>query len=528
MEGQSHPASPALVSSRKYRPACFAEVLSQEHVSTTLKNAILQDRLSHAYLFAGPRGVGKTTMARILAKAVNCEARQGPEPCDKCSMCEEIRQGRALDVIEIDGASNRRIGDVRDLRQKVGIAPSRARRKVYIIDEVHMLTNEAFNALLKTLEEPPDRVIFIFATTEPHKVPLTIVSRCQRFDFRSIPKADIAGYLKSVAKKEAVELGDDTIYAIARKADGSLRDALSLFDQIRAFSGGAFEENDVFIVTGMIEEDVYLEILKAIADGDGKRVVDVVNRIWNSGIDLGEFYDGLLEHFRNLIVLKVDDSLAGTCDVSGSSIDEYLKLAPRFDIRELHGMFDRLAESRVSFRNSDLKRILLESILLKFTWFGKRSGGSSNKDHVSHESIPEKQTPDQPDDQVGSKPVTGDDESVWNSFLDVIRSRKVTLCRLPARARWVSRADDYCAIGMEFNTSFVKDQLLLPGHVSLINQCLAEVGGKNVHFDIQYGMKQSHPTGKTDPSGVHSDTMIESFKKILDAEEVPSSTRQGT
>jgi len=496
------------VSARKYRPGRFSEVLSQEHVSRTLKNAVLQGRLSHAYLFTGPRGVGKTTMARVLAKAVNCENPDGAEPCDKCSMCEEIRQGHALDIIEIDGASNRRIADIRDLRQKVGFAPSRANCKVYIIDEVHMLTNEAFNALLKILEEPPENVIFIFATTEPHKVPLTITSRCQRFDFRSIARGEIAQHLNQVAKKEGLELSGETMYVLARKADGSLRDALSLFDQIRAFADGAFGEKDVIAVTGMIEDEIFLDMLGKIAAGDGVGIITELNSITGEGSDLGELYDCFLEHLRNLIVLKVDESLGGTCDVADSVLEGYLKLIPMFGTDELLDMFDHLSSNRVLFRNSELKKILLETILLKFVTSRNRMDTGSNPATVEHEDP----VIDRPEN---SQPESKEDE-VWKKFLAILSKRKVTLYGLLSSARPVALEDNTFTSEIVCGNSFLMDQLRMPEHVSILNECISEACGKPVCVKVRQGSSEAGSPSRNSPR------IADRLKKILDAEEITS------
>jgi len=493
------------VSARKYRPGCFSEVLSQEHVSRTLENAILQGRLSHAYLFTGPRGVGKTTMARILAKAVNCEKPDGAEPCNKCSMCEEIRQGLALDVIEIDGASNRRIADVRDLRQKVGFAPARANRKVYIIQS-YMLTSEAFNALLKTLEEPPEKVIFIFATTEPHKVPLTITSRCQRFDFRGITRGEIAKHIDCIAKKEGFELTSKTMFAVARKADGSLRDALSLFDQMRAFAGGVFDEKDVITVTGMVEDEIVLKLLDKVATGDGEGVISVLGDITGTGLDLGELYDCILEHLRNLIVLKVDESLGGTCDVTESVLEGYLKLVPLYGPAELLDMFDYLSSNRVLFRNSELKKIILETILLRFVTSRGRKGNESDAPGLT-DADPSNDFREQPQTKSG-------EGEIWKTFMTLLKKKKATLFGLMSSARPVALEDDTFKVETLSGNSFLMEQLLMPDHVSIINECITEACGRRVRIKLQQGDR------KTDSSQNGSSRVVDRMKKILDAEEI--------
>ncbi len=254
----------------KWRPKNFDEIIGQEQIVTTLKNAIQKNRLAHAYLFAGPRGVGKTSTARILAKTLNCKAGPTLNPCQKCSSCIEISQGRSLDVIEIDGASNRGIDEIRTLRENVKFAPSGGKFKIYIIDEVHMLTTEAFNALLKTLEEPPEFVKFIFATTQPHKVIPTILSRCQRMDFRFIPVMEIIAQLERIVKAEKIDVDKEVLFAIARSSEGSLRDAESVLDQLTSFSKEKISLKDVISVLGLVEQDALFEITDKIIQKDAK------------------------------------------------------------------------------------------------------------------------------------------------------------------------------------------------------------------------------------------------------------------
>src|ERR671922_1377739 len=246
------------VTARKWRPQTFGELVGQEHVARTLQNGLRHSRIAHAYLFTGTRGVGKTTTARLLAKALNCEMGPTADPCNQCSLCQAITLGSSLDVLEIDGASNRGIDEIRDLREKIRYAPTRSRYKIYIIDEVHMLTEHAFNALLKTLEEPPPQVVFIFATTEPHKVPITILSRCQRFDFRKVTSSEIAQCLAKIAAQERIRISGEALHRIARRAEGSLRDAQTLFDQVVAFCGSEVRDEDVGQLLGAAGEEQLL------------------------------------------------------------------------------------------------------------------------------------------------------------------------------------------------------------------------------------------------------------------------------
>ncbi|MFH0992005.1 MAG: DNA polymerase III subunit gamma/tau [bacterium] len=296
------------VTARKWRPTIFEEVVGQTHVTSTLRNAIASNRLAHAYIFSGARGCGKTTTARILAKAINCLSPKEFNPDNTCEICQEITAGRNLDVIEIDGASNRGVEEIRNLRESVRYTPTRGTYKVYIIDEVHMLTKEAFNALLKTLEEPPAHVIFIFATTEVHKIPMTILSRCQRFDFRRISIEEIIARLRFIAKEEQVTIDDNALVIIAKKGDGSLRDAQSIFDQIRSFCGNTIAAADVLKVLNVVDQELFFRVTEMIRSGNVRGGIELVDELVRHGYDLREFLSGLSEHLRNILVVMTTES----------------------------------------------------------------------------------------------------------------------------------------------------------------------------------------------------------------------------
>jgi DNA polymerase-3 subunit gamma/tau len=287
----------------------FEDVVGQAHVTTTLRNAIANNRLSHAYIFSGPRGVGKTTTARILAKAINClHPEKDKNPDNECELCKEITEGRSVNVFEIDGASNRGIDEIRNLREAVRYGPAKGKYKVYIIDEVHMLTKEAFNALLKTLEEPPPYILFIFATTEVHKVPATILSRCQRFDFKRNTIEEITGRLSFIAKEEKIKISEDALLLIAKKADGSMRDGQSIFDQIVAFCGEAIGAKQIREALNIVDQELFFRTTDIIKKKDAKECLALVEEIVSQGVDLREFLQGLNEHFRNLLVVNVTGS----------------------------------------------------------------------------------------------------------------------------------------------------------------------------------------------------------------------------
>ncbi|MCS1352744.1 DNA polymerase III subunit gamma/tau [Mechercharimyces sp. CAU 1602] len=287
---------------RVFRSQTFAELVGQEHVTRTLTNALATGHFSHAYLFSGPRGTGKTSAAKIMAKAVNCEQGPAPEPCNQCDSCQKITEGSLMDVVEIDAASNRGVDEIRDLRENVRYAPSEVRYKVYIVDEVHMLTTEAFNALLKTLEEPPGHVVFILATTEPHKLPATIISRCQHFVFRRIAVEQMVKHLRYICAEQEIECAEEALMEVARAADGGMRDALSLLDQVRSFSGDRIDESSVRMVTGAVSQDAVTHLLQAVAKQDAKAALDQMESLIMEGVEAERLLQDLIYACRNYLL----------------------------------------------------------------------------------------------------------------------------------------------------------------------------------------------------------------------------------
>jgi DNA polymerase-3 subunit gamma/tau len=353
------------VIARKYRPQHFADVVGQEHVTRTLVNAIEQKRIAHAYLFCGPRGTGKTTIARIFAKCLNCEGGPKVNFSDKDPRCIEIAEGRSLDVLEIDGASNNGVEQVRELRETCKYAPANSPFKIYIIDEVHMLSTAAFNALLKTLEEPPAHVKFMFATTDPEKVLPTILSRCQRFDLRRIPALLIVKELARIAKQEKVKINEPALQAIARGADGGMRDAESTLDQLISFCGDKIEEADVLSVFGLAAQDQILGLSRAVLAGEIKTALGQLNELAQNGKDLGRLLSDLLNHFRNLLLFLVSRGDTNLLEVSETEIAALKDQSSMASTESLIRILEVLTDTELRLRDAASRKILLEVALLK-------------------------------------------------------------------------------------------------------------------------------------------------------------------
>ena len=357
-----------LVLARKWRPQKFDEVVGQEHISQALKNSVLSGKLAHAYLFVGPRGVGKTSCARILAKSLNCKDAPTVNPCGKCSACIEISEGRSLDVIEIDGASNRGIDEIRTLRENVKFAPVLGKYKIYIIDEVHMLTQEAFNALLKTLEEPPEHVKFIFATTQPHKVLPTILSRCQRFEFNRIPVLKIIAKLEEIAKAEKISIKKNVLFDVAKISEGSLRDAESILDQLITFSTDEIKSQDVVEVMGLVEQEAYFEFVDAIHNKDTQTCIDFIARLFTKGKDISKFLSGLLWHLRNVMLAKIMKSnLEELLDLPKEVTERVIEQGKKIPLQEVVNIFTAATSTGETAKKIGTFRIPLEVMVIKLT-----------------------------------------------------------------------------------------------------------------------------------------------------------------
>ncbi|MCK4546102.1 MAG: DNA polymerase III subunit gamma/tau [Candidatus Eisenbacteria sp.] len=499
-----------IVMARKYRPQTLDELVGQEHVARTLTNAIASGRIAHAYLFTGPRGVGKTTTARILAKAVDCVEGPTPSPCGKCDPCIEIAEGRSLDVIEIDGASNRGIDEMRDLRERVRYAPPGGRRKVYIIDEVHMLTTEAFNALLKTLEEPPPHVLFIFATTAPQKIPLTILSRCQRFDFRRIPVATIVERLAGIARSESLEVDSGVLERVARKADGSMRDAESLLDQVVAFGGEKAAEADVLRLLGVVEHDSLFSLGEHLLRRDLTRLLIDLDELTRMGWDLSTVVGGLIEHLRNLLVARIDRDATSLADFTPEEVDRYRASVEGISEEDLIRCLGMLTELEPGMKRSSQPRALAEVALLGFA---SRPAAGSLKDLVhrleslekklgaagdgdcgnssaastegreenSAEIVTEEQEPEveetgPPQRDLGLESI----QEIWERVVTEVKSRKMSLGMFLAAGRPDGLDQGVLRVLFSDGEQYHAEQVMYRQNRDLVCQVLSKLAGRPV------------------------------------------------
>lgn len=450
-----------LVFARKWRPQLFEEVVGQRHITQTLQNAISQKRVAHAFLFAGARGVGKTSTARILAKALNCE--RGPQinPCNQCTNCYEITHGTSMDVIEIDGASNRGIDEIRELRDNVRYTPAKSRYKIFIIDEVHMLTREAFNALLKTLEEPPPHILFIFATTEPYKIPATILSRCQRYDFKRIPLREVLNSLKKIVEEEGIQISQKGLLLIAQESEGSLRDAQSLLDQVIAYAGKTIRDEDISEVLGLIDYKILRDTIEAIADKKAERCMEIVNEIYHFGYDLQRFCQGLLQYLRHLILFKISPNPEGLMELPEEEIEQLKKQAERFQFDHLNHLFSLLLKGEQEIAQSTFPRIMLEMTLIRMATLQpvlpidkimKKLEALGSKDFSGRKeekiTIPA-QDPATPSLELSKREGTEDFGEAWRQLVDFTRAKNPILGSFLALGSLVNLSDERIEIGFD-------------------------------------------------------------------------------
>lgn len=512
---------PYLIFARKFRPENFDEVVGQPAVTQMLRTAVRTGRIPQSFLFSGPRGVGKTSTARILAKALNCAKGPTESPCSECVSCREIARAVSLDVLEIDGASNRGIDEIRTLRENVKFKPAAARFKVYIIDEVHQITHDGFNALLKTLEEPPEHVKFIFATTEPHKLPLTILSRCQRFNFKRITAGAIQEKLAEIAKQEGLKAEPRALFEISRIADGSLRDAESLLDQISTLSEGAIREEDVLLALGLASEEAYFELLQALQKGEAPKILALVQSLYESGKDLVQFGRGLFQLFRDLLLVQMGKGAENFIEMSPEAGKRLSDFKADFSKEEL-----LLALSLLQNLQADLRRavapprILLESALLKLLHLeGLKSvkGLLETRETrtVSRETTPRSLSSAGPEPSVAPRTVkaesgsglppqtkmqqagppslsasatithTLDDiERAWPQVIEVVKARQISTGLFLAEASPVDVTGEAVVLGLPEEFQFHKETLEAPEKRKMVEEAFNQVLG--VRFPVQF------------------------------------------
>ena len=514
-----------LVLARKYRPQAFDGVVGQQHVTRTLKNAIDGDRVAHAILFAGPRGTGKTTIARILAKAMNCLSGPTPTPCNTCRSCSDITAGRGVDVFEIDGASNNSVDQVRELRENSRYMPAHSRFKIYIIDEVHMLSTAAFNALLKTLEEPPSHVMFFLATTEPHKIPITILSRCQRHDLKRIASTAITAHMHSLCRREAVAIAEDHLWAIARESDGSMRDALSLLDQVLACSDGQMDAEDVARLLGGMDRQVLFDISAAVFARDMAGILGAIDVVYRSGQDLKRFYANLLIHFRHLMLVKLAvrsellselgpgelEALTDqAADVSSAYIDQVLSLLFNAETGVRRALQPRLAIEMAFFKIHQITPALpIEQLIERMESLLKAPAVAAMPGVVEAQAVygaltapppPELAAPpvtDRPersaesvDPGASEQPVDaapaapdgpGGTDASWQRIAAIIAKTKPSIAAALSRTRLTSASEQEFTVQVRDNGYVMK---AIKKHLPLIEAVCREHGGRQVKFEF--------------------------------------------
>ena len=486
-----------LVLARKYRPMFFEDVVGQQHVCVTLQNAIEKKRIANAYIFSGPRGVGKTTVARLLSKALNCEHGPTTKPCNKCSSCLEINESRSLDVFEIDGASNRGIDEVRNLRDGLKYSSTPGKYRIYIIDEVHMLTNEAFNALLKTLEEPPANVLFVFATTESHKIPATILSRCQRFEFKRMSTQNIIKQLQELCVKEEIEIDNESLRLVASKADGSMRDSESILDQVIAFCGKTIQAKDVSNLLGIIDTNLFFQVTDFIKEGNVEGGIELSSKIFVEGYEFNEFLAGLAEHLRNFLIVCTTGKTE-ELNVSEEHAQRYLSEKEHFQVEDLLRLLQVATDAMTIIRKSTNARLHLEISLVKMIKMSKSLqlsqiltsieelkkkplptvASPSHGDKPVQKSVtipkvkssgvlsfmPDKSTvtqgPDIPPEENGSSEQLSADisladlEKKWDSIVDFVKKSKIALGTFLGEGWPVSLTDNKLIIALDENNGF--------------------------------------------------------------------------
>ena len=504
---------------RVYRPKNFSDVIGQEHIVRTLKNQIENNNVGHAYLFCGTRGTGKTSTAKIFSRAVNCTNLHNDEPCNECENCREILEDKTMDVVEIDAASNNSVDDIRELRENVKYSPAKAKYKVYIIDEVHMLSQGAFNALLKTLEEPPSYVIFILATTEPHKIPATILSRCQRFDFKRVTVKNISSRMRYICEKEGIEADEKALNLIARNSQGALRDALSILDQCISFEGNKISYNDVIELLGSVNIEQLFDLAESVIKEDTRKSLQILNDFIIWGKDVRNLVNDLIDHFRNLMVCKISNDLDEIISLPEETIDLLKQQAETIDTNNLIRILNILSEAQDGMKISSNPRVLMEVTMMKIAqpMFDeskealikrienleqKIESGNIKVNHIStnqtvdnfnennqqNNNTVEKQE----DENIEYENLKGDDiklvEKSWKKILQKMKEDKNQVIRaLLQDVDSFNISEDTLYIIFTDNYSFAKSRLDSPSTIQYVEKVIREV--LNRSFSVKIALK---------------------------------------
>lgn len=490
---------------RKWRPQVFEDIVGQSHITKILVNAIKQNRLVHAYLFSGPRGTGKTTTAKVLAKAINCEKGPTPVPCNECTICHEISQGISLDVVEIDAASNRGIDEVRELRDKIRLTPSSSRKKVYIIDEVHMLTVEASNALLKIVEEPPSHIVFILATTELHKVIPTIQSRCQCFEFRNISILDIKEYLQRIISKEKIKADDEAISMIAREARGSMRDAISTLDQLSSSVDKKISKEDVLFLLGITKTEFLLKTADSVVRKDISSAFNLVHELVENGVDLRQFSRDLMEYFRNILIAKTTENFEEILNIPPEEASMLKEQSAKFSLEEILNILDRLNKLITEMRASTDLRLPLELALT-----GLLSGGEISEIGISEGGHKIELEPGsgraEPSsgracstlEEIESSPDLAKIERTWKIILDEVKKKKPFLYSILYKGLPCHLDNDFLGIKLPFANPFYQEQLALEENQNILKEIIKQKFDLDLEVKVFQEEKKEVPTLKED------------------------------
>jgi DNA polymerase-3 subunit gamma/tau len=501
------------VTARKWRPQTFDDLVEQRHVTRTLKNAISLGRVAHAYLFAGTRGVGKTTTARVLAKALNCERGPTVDPCNTCQSCLEITQGTSLDIVEIDGASNRGIDEIRDLRERLRYLPSRGRYKVYIIDEVHMLTKEAFNALLKTLEEPPPHVVFIFATTELERIPYTILSRCQRFEFKRVSLTGIVDQLEHIVQQEGITISRASLVRVAKMAEGSMRDAQSLLDQVVAFCGLEVRDEEVSQLLGTVGSERLAQCLTALFQQDAATALHIVNALQAEGHETAGIVRAILEGLRHVMVLRTAEAPEELIPLSEADLAALRPVADLATVEEIYGHFQVLSEAEKSLRYASNPLVDLEMALVRMACIGRVQPLQDILDKLHNLDLPHSTSVS----YVTSAPTVSSPEHIapsvraaertsmvsaspstelpgastssggdfWEALQDRVAKRRPSLAAFLQDGRIVAHTDKELVIGFPKQERYSYTNVRDPDNLVVIREAVREVAGRPLQVKVE-------------------------------------------